>query len=422
MLYKSGSSGTEVKEIQGILKKLGYYSGMLDGIYGKGTENAVKLLQRRYSFKDDGIIGDKTYSVIERLLDGFDYYTVKPGDTIWGIAGKYKTNPYSIITANFNINPYSLMVGQRLIIPYSFPVVQTDIDYTYNILKRNLLSLKKLYPFVSVGSIGKSVLGRELYFIKLGQGKNRVFYNGAYHSLEWITSPLLMKFTENFLRAYTLKQRILDYDISEIWRDSTIFIVPMVNPDGVDLVLNGLSTSNPYYNDLIKWNNGSKDFSRNWQSNNRGVDLNHNYNASWEEAKDMEQSLGIYGPGPTRYGGTSPESEPETKVMVKFTRENNLRLVLSYHSQGEVIYWTYDDITPPDSRKIGEALSRVSGYTLETPYGITSYGGYKDWFIKEFQRPGYTIEVGLGVNPLPISQFPKIYRDNIEILLLSSLL
>jgi g-D-glutamyl-meso-diaminopimelate peptidase len=422
MLLKIGSSGTEVKEIQGLLKKLSYYNGVIDGIYGRGTENAVKLFQRRFNLNPDGIIGDKTYSILEKLLNGYDYYTIRPGDSIYKIAVNYGTNPYSIIIANNNIDPYSLKAGQELVIPYSIPVVQTNIDYTYNIMKRNVLSLKILYPFITVGSIGNSVLGRELYYIKLGQGKNKVLYNGAHHSLEWITSPLLMKFTENFLRAYILKQPILNYDISEIWRNSSIYIVPMVNPDGVDLVLNGLSPSNLYYNDLIKWNKGSKDFSKNWESNNRGVDLNHNYNASWEEAKSMEQSLGVYGPGPTKFGGPYAESEPETKSMVRFTRDNNLRLVLAYHSQGEVIYWTYDNVNPPDSRRIGEALANVSGYTLETPSGITAYGGYKDWFIKEYKRPGYTIEVGNGENPLPISQFPKIYNDNIEILLLSSII
>ena len=59
----------------------------------------------------------------------------------------------------------------------------------------------------------------------------------------------------------------------------------------------------------------------------------------------------------------------------------------------------------------------MSGYDLGETTGITSYAGYKDWFIEKFRRPGYTIEVGLGENPLPISQFNKIYSDNIKVLL-----
>jgi len=62
------------------------------------------------------------------------------------------------------------------------------------------------------------------------------------------------------------------------------------------------------------------------------------------------------------------------------------------------------------------------GYTLsEVPYA-SSFAGYKDWFLQEYQRPGYTIEAGLGQNPLPISQFDEIYRDNLGILVLGSFL
>lgn len=411
-----------IKEIQGVLKKLGYYSGEIDGIYGPNTLGGVKLLQKKYGLKEDGIIQKDTLSIINSFLNGYDFYKIKKGDTIYKIGQLYKTDPYSIIVANEGINPYFLKVGEKIIVPYSFGVVQTNIDYSYEVLERNILSLKKLYPFLTIGSIGKSVLGRKLYYLKLGKGENKVFYNGAHHSLEWITSPLLMKFAEDFLKAYTLKAPMLNYDVSKIWNNSSIYIVPMVNPDGVDLVLNGLSKSNPNYKDLILWNRGSLDFSKTWQANNRGVDLNHNYDASFEESKIAEKALGIKGPGPTRYGGVAPETEPETKSIVKFTGDNNFRLVLAYHSQGEVIYWTYGDTVPKDSRKIGETLARVSGYKLDTPEGITSYGGYKDWFIKEFNRPGYTIEVGLGKNPLPIKQFNKIYGDNKEILLISSVI
>jgi len=95
--------------------------------------------------------------------------------------------------------------------------------------------------------------------------------------------------------------------------------------------------------------------------------------------------------------------------------------MLTYHTQGEVIYWQFLDYNPPNSRKIGETLSRVSGYSLEeTPYA-SSFAGFKDWFIQNFNRPGYTIEAGLGTNPLPTSQFNTIYSDNIGILAQASI-
>ena len=87
-------------------------------------------------------------------------------------------------------------------------------------------------------------------------------------------------------------------------------------------------------------------------------------------------------------------------------------MILAYHSQGSIIYWRYDDFLPPESERIGIALSEASGYPLEITPPDSSFAGYKDWFISQYNRPGYTIETGLGTNPLPISDFGKIYEAN----------
>ena len=77
---------------------------------------------------------------------------------------------------------------------------------------------------------------------------------------------------------------------------------------------------------------------------------------------------------------------------------------------------------PAGSYYIGEQFANISGYRLaDTPYN-SSFAGFKDWFIQNYNLPGYTIEAGLGENPLPISQFNQIYADNLGILLLGSIL
>lgn len=416
-ILKIGSRGTEVMEIQALLNKLGYSVDGVDGIYGSKTAAAVVRFQRNFGLSPTGVVNDETYKLMNRFLIGYDTYRIRPGDTLYIIARRYYTTVASIITANTEINPNNLQVGREIIVPYSLEVVYTNIDYTYDIMKKDLEGLKARYPFIEVASAGKSQLGKELYYVKLGNGPNKVFYNGAHHAIEWITTVLLMKFIENFARAYVLGQPLEGYNVQDIWNKSSIYVMPMVNPDGVDLVLNGLDKSNPYYNDLIKWNNGSDDFSKTWSANIRGVDLNHNYDALWQESKDAEKTYGVYGPGPSRYSGTAPKSESESKALADFTRKNNFRLVIAYHSQGEAIYWDFENLASPEARKIGERFSVLSGYELGETYGITSYAGYKDWFIEKFRKPGYTIEVGLGENPLPISQFNVIYKDNIKVLL-----
>lgn len=262
-----------------------------------------------------------------------------------------------------------------------------------------LLGLEDIKKKADVFSIGRSCMGRHIICIKLGKGKRKVFINGAHHAGESITSALVLRFAED-----------LNGELSYLLENNSVFMVPMVNPDGVELVKRGsIGFHNREF--LIDANNGKTDFSL-WQANARGVDLNHNYDAGWNVAKQMEGKYGIYKPSPTRFGGDFPESEPETKAMVRFTKCEGFDVTLSYHTQGKEIYYTYGCFTPKESYSLAQKMADASGYVLSEPSGIASYGGYKDWFIKTFKKPGFTIEAGLGRNPLPYTQLDEIYNDN----------
>ena len=421
-ILRLGISGTDVMEIQALLQKLGYNVGKIDGVFGNQTQQAIIQFQKNFGLTPDGVIGPNVYNVMKPYLLGYNLYTIKPGDTLSSIAKRYYTSPSLLLVANPSVNPNNLIIGQQIVVPYGINVVDTNIDYTYDIMESDIKGLKARYPFIEVGIAGKSSLGRNLYYIKLRTGPNQVFYNGAHHSLEWITTPVLMKFIEDFSSSYAKGITLRGYNPRSIWNTSSIYIIPMVNPDGVDLVLNGLKPSNPNYNNLIKWNNGSKNFATVWQTNNNGVDLNHNYNAEWEASRKAVALEGITGPGPIEFTGYYPESEPESRALVAFTRKHNFRLVLAYHSQGEVIYWDFMNLASPEDKIIGEAFARDSGYTLDKATGNSAYAGYKDWFIQDYRRPGYTIEIGRGSNPLPISQFGTIYNDNLTLLLHASII
>ena len=130
----------------------------------------------------------------------------------------------------------------------------------------------------------------------------------------------------------------------------------------------------------------------------------------------------LHGPAPRDFVGNGPLTAPEAIAIYNFTLSHNFKLVISYHTQGKIIYWQFQDYTPEESIDIARAFSEVSGYSPEdTPYD-SSFAGYKDWFIQNYSRPGFTIESGEGTNPLSISQFDEIYRDNIGILILGMVL
>lgn len=283
--------------------------------------------------------------------------------------------------------------------------------YDFETLEKDLKKIKMKYPFCEIFSIGQSTAKRAVFCLKIGNGREKVFYNAAHHGAEWITSPLLMKFAEEYLEKYVSGKKIGDISAGFLMENVTLFVVPMVNPDGVDIAVNGARKYTADYPRLFRQNNNSSDFSR-WQANFKGVDLNHNYDALW----DMSDESEFLKPGPTKYKGKAPFSEYETKAMKTFTEEQKFKLTMSFHSQGREVYYSFNDKEPIYSYFLARALTIGTVYKPAVPTGSASYGGYKDWFIDKFQRVGFTVEVGEGENPLPMSMLKKIYRETLPIL------
>ena len=137
-----GSTGPDVRLVQSLLNRIGYNAGPVDGIFGTRTYQAVTAFQANNSLAADGIVGPATWAVLDRLLRGYDTYTVRLGDTLYRIARAYYTTVDAIITANPGIDPDMIRVGQRLVIPYGIDVVTLDVAPTYEIVQRQIQGLK----------------------------------------------------------------------------------------------------------------------------------------------------------------------------------------------------------------------------------------------------------------------------------------
>ena len=416
-ILKLGSRGTDVYILQLALDRAGYLNEEPDGIFGARTQNAVLRFQGDNNLKQDGIVGVRTWNALLAYLKGYKIHKVQRGDTLWRISQEHNTSVGAILRANPNINPDNLRIGSNVVVPLGFSVVPTNVPYSYQLLTFILEGLEVRYPFITGGAIGRSVMGKNIPVVKLGNGETEVFYNASHHANEWITTPVVLKFLEEYAESYATGGNIFNTSARELYNKASLYIVPMVNPDGVDLV-NGVVPNGVFLDKAIRLaqNYPNIPYPNGWKANINGVDLNLQYPANWERAKEIKFSQGFTVPGPRDYVGTAPLIEPEVVAVYNFTRNHDFKLTLSYHSQGEIIYWKYLDLEPENSRRIAEYFGEVSGYSVEeTPYA-SGFAGYKDWFIEVYNRPGYTIEVGVGMSPLPLSQFAKIYNDNIGIL------
>ena len=408
---KYESTGTDAELLQLALTRANEDPGNTKGIFDGRTLVAVQHFQKCKGLTADGIVGEKTWSALIPYLKGYVRHEAIRGDTFFKLAKQYGTTSDAIFAANPAISPKNIPLGQTIIIPLPFPVVPENIHYTYELNELILDGLKARYPFFRGGNLGRSVMGKRLSYLRIGTGHREVFYNAAHHANEWITAPLLTRFAEDYGKAILEKGDISGRCAENLFSCTSLFLAPMIDPDGVDLVTGALNSGSFYDRALeISGNYPEIPFPSGWKANIEGTDLNLNYPAGWENAKEIKYAKGITSPAPRDYVGASPLSAPESLAVAEFTLRRDFALTLSFHTQGEVIYWRYGDTDPENAREIGIRLSRASGYALEdTPYD-SSFAGYKDWFISEFNRPGYTIEAGLGENPLPISDFPAIYQ------------
>lgn len=301
---------------------------------------------------------------------------------------------------------------------YRTAIVPTDVKYTYELMTNVIRKLAETYPYLEVGTIGRSVMGKDILYLKLGRGQTQVCYNASFHANESITTPVLLKFAEQMMQAYTDGSDVQGVEPRRLFSACTLYLVPMVNPDGVDLVNGALTEGESYqYAKRIAAQFPDIPFPDGWKANIEGVDLNLQFPAGWDRAKEIKFAQGYNRPAPRDYVGLAPLSAPESRAMYEFTVNHNFELILAYHTQGEVIYWKYLNYEPENSYKIARYFAQVSGYLVEETPVASGYAGYKDWFIQDYDRPGYTVEAGLGTNPLPMDQFPKIYSDNLGILL-----
>jgi g-D-glutamyl-meso-diaminopimelate peptidase len=333
-------------------------------------------------------------------------YVIQDGDTLLDIAAAVDLHVDALLILNPSMESEHVKMGETIYVPERITTPFTTVKSACNYISlvKTLHSLKKAYPFISVNIIGKSVLGNSIHEIRIGRGKKKIHMNASFHANEWITTMVLMSLVNDYLLTLTNGSMIRGEKKVHSYEEIELSIVPMVNPDGVDLVLNG--PPRELREDVIQMNEGSDEFVH-WKANIRGIDLNNQFPANWDVCKRNKTPKS---PAPRDFPGHSPLTEPEAIAMANLAKNSCFDYIIAFHTQGEEFYWGYEGLEPSVSEQMAKEFERVSGY--QAIRYVNSHAGYKDWFIQEFKRPGFTMELGKGINPLPLSQFQKILKPS----------
>jgi len=284
--------------------------------------------------------------------------------------------------------------------------------HTYGEILREVNALQQTFPdLVQRIQIGTTTRHQQpIYAVKVSRDVKRfdarpaILINGCHHSNELLGAEICTAALHEFVEKYGT-----DPDVTQ-WVDIfQIYIVPVVNVDGHDIVTSGQDP---------RWRKNARDTDSNGVVNfTDGVDINRNYDFNWAHG-------GSGDPSSERYRGPFPFSESEPRALALFAQQKRFVLSITYHSQGEVIYypWTWGGRKAPDDALLTEIARGLAG-SIPTMRGDSSYkaeygaglvGQSYPWLYGRAGTFDFVVETGKGASIFPPYEVEGIVQANLK--------
>lgn len=273
--------------------------------------------------------------------------------------------------------------------------------HNYDNLTTELNAYAEIYPDICrLYSLGQSVEGRELWAMIISdypddeEDEPEFKYVSTMHGNEPLGTEMCLYFIDLLLNEYGTDKRITNLvDSTDIW------IVPLINPDGLEL--------------------GTR-------YNAEGFDLNRNFPVTTDSSKNIFEGGSLY----------DAECQPEIQHIVKWAAENSFVLSANLHTGGLYVRYPYDDNgrggadSPTPDDQLFEEISRCYSMwnlpmwnSTRYPQGIVNgaydypvNGGTIDWHYRYVSCNEVAIELSNIKRP-SASQIPIFWLDNKESML-----
>ena len=259
-------------------------------------------------------------------------------------------------------------------------------------LQRVEAAVRAVKGIGEVSVLTRSILGKNIPLVSLGRGRRAVLYVGGMRGTDSESSGVLLQFLADYAEHYARRATVYGYPMTYLHEERKIYLLPMLNPDGVEYCLHGTDERNPLFERVMRMlGDGSL---ANWQANARGVDPERNFDAGFAENKARERAAGISGGAAAGYSGEFPESEPETAALCRFLRRHREEIVgvLSLHRGNGEIFCSCGDNLTAKTVSVGRVLSRMTGYGMTRPESLSPIGSLSDWCITALSRPAFTVQ------------------------------
>lgn len=289
----------------------------------------------------------------------------------------------------------------------SYIVSRSDKKYSYTDMKKDIEQLTAKYPDrLSSQVLRQSADGRNIYALCLGnpEAKKQIFVTAGTHAREYINCQVVMMMVERYCQNYSGKYKGKTY--RQLFDEVAVYIVPMVNPDGIAISQSGSSAiRNTALRKKVQKMPRRGGYS-NWKANARGVDLNRNYKMYAGKPAEKKPASEGY-PGPSRF--SESEAQAVRDLMKSMT---NMKACLNYHSMGQAIYWGYKNKSyKSKSYALAKMFRDMTGYYLiDESYTRATYGDLEHYVINEYRIPYVCVESGYGGAPVPSGQLLSIYK------------
>ena len=305
---------------------------------------------------------------------------------------------YQNVTGNSNT-----MNTQRAVLDYRAPLDhQRMMEYIDIMIDR--------YPQLSCNYIGESILGRGIPILSIGEGEKEVLYIGGQRGTDWMTSVILLRFINECCELLKGSGKVFNHNLKYLFSARKISVVPMLDPDGIDYQINGISKDNVLYDRVISSNGGSRDLSE-WTGNARGVELCENYNF------EFVKRVSTCREGIQKNIGEMPESEPETGALCNYIRyDDHIKIALDLYMFGEEICLCDGAVADGCMKNTLRILSQSCGYVSGGKEESLKYGSFGAWCAEELNIPSLTVSCGRGKQVLPVQAYFCIYARVRELL------